>query len=93
MRGVYTSPALDDLSDILRFIAAEFPSAHAGFVARLRLIEHRLDRWPQSARQVAGHLDVRVIPFVRYPYRLFYRITPEAVEILHIHHAARREQA
>jgi toxin ParE1/3/4 len=93
MKVAYTAPALDDLSDILRFIATEFPSAHVSFVARLRLIEHRLDRWPQSARQVAGHPGVRVIPFVRYPYRLFYRITPDAVEILHIHYATRQGQA
>jgi hypothetical protein len=28
---------------------------------------------------------------IRYPYKIFYRVTPEAVEILHVHHAARRE--
>jgi hypothetical protein len=32
---------------------------------------------------------VRVLPVGRYPYKVFYRITGDAVEILHIHRAAR----
>jgi len=30
---------------------------------------------------------------IRYPYKIFYRVTSEAAEILHIHHSARREPA
>jgi plasmid stabilization system protein ParE len=30
-----------------------------------------------------------VLPVGRYPYKIFYRVADEAVEILHIHHAAR----
>jgi hypothetical protein len=32
---------------------------------------------------------VRVVPLGRYPYKIFYRVTKDAVEILHVHHAAR----
>jgi hypothetical protein len=32
---------------------------------------------------------VRMVPFIRYPYKIFYRIGTDAVEILH--HAARRD--
>ena len=46
---------------------------------------------PPSARQVAERPDVRVVPLTRYPYKIFYRVTREAVEILHVHHTARRE--
>jgi hypothetical protein len=28
---------------------------------------------------------------IRYPYKIFYRIGSEAVEILHLRHGARRE--
>jgi hypothetical protein len=31
-----------------------------------------------------------VVPLGRYPYKIFYRVTNDTVEILHIHHAARR---
>ena len=43
-----------------------------------------------SAEEVAQRPGVRVVPLIRYPYKVFYRITNEAVEILYIHHAARR---
>jgi len=32
---------------------------------------------------------VRVVPLVRYPYKVFYRATNQTIEILHIHHSAR----
>jgi len=32
-----------------------------------------------------------VVPLIRYPYKIFYRISNETVEILYIHHAAREE--
>jgi plasmid stabilization system protein ParE len=30
------------------------------------------------------------VPLGRYPYKIFYRVTEESVEILHVHHAARQ---
>jgi toxin ParE1/3/4 len=47
--------------------------------------------WPMSAEEVTQRPGVRVVPLVRYPYKVFYQITNEAVEILYIHHAARQE--
>jgi len=37
--------------------------------------------------------SVRVVPLVRYPYRIFYRVggDGDVVEILHVHHAARQD--
>lgn len=90
MRVVYTDPAIRDLEDILDFIAAEFPMALEPFTQRLRLIEARIGRWPESAPRVTQRPGVRVATIPRYPYKVFYRVTAEAVEVLHIHHAARR---
>jgi toxin ParE1/3/4 len=91
MKVVYTDEARRDLDDILRFIAAEFPTAYHSFELRLRAIERRIGQWPESAQQVADRPGVRVAPLLRYPYKVFYRVTSEAVEILHLHHIARRE--
>jgi len=44
-----------------------------------------------SAEEVIQRPGVRVAPFIRYPYKIFYRVTSGAVEILHVHHAARHE--
>ena len=92
MRVVYTDEALRDLEDILRFIAAEFPAAYQSFELRLHAIERRIGEWPASAREVAERPGVRVVPLIRYPYKIFYRVTADAVEILHVHHGARLER-
>jgi plasmid stabilization system protein ParE len=91
MKVDYTDEARRDLNDILRFIAAEFPTAYRSFELRLHAIERRIGQWPESAQQVAGRAGVRVAPLVRFLYKVFYRVTSDAVEILHLHHAARRE--
>jgi toxin ParE1/3/4 len=88
MRVVYTDQALHDLDDILRYIAAHFPTAYQSFERHLRTIELRIGQWPQSAQQVADRTGVRVVPLVRYPYKIFYRVTAETVEI---RHTARQE--
>jgi plasmid stabilization system protein ParE len=56
---------------------------------RLRAVVERIGQWPQSGRVVEERPGVRVVPLVPYPYRLFYLVTDERVEILHLHHAAR----
>ncbi|MBI4093563.1 hypothetical protein HY417_01235 [Candidatus Kaiserbacteria bacterium] len=43
----------------------------------------------EARDNVAQRPGVRVVPLVRYPYKIFYRISDSAVEILYIHHAAR----
>jgi toxin ParE1/3/4 len=90
MRVVYTREALRDLDEVFTFIAENYPAASAGFQRRVRMIEQRIGKWPESAREVAQRPGVRVVPFIRYPYKMFYRVANDAVQVLHIHHAARR---
>ena len=91
MRVVYTDEALHDLDDILIYIASHFPAAYQGFEWQLLSVERRIGQWPRSARQVEGRPGVRVAPLIRYPYNVFYRVTPNSVEILHIRNSARQE--
>lgn len=91
MKVVYTDEALRDLDEILTFIASNYPSISTAFQKRLGSIERRIGMWPMSAEEVTQRPGVRVVPLIRYPYKIFYRITSEAAEILHIHHAARHE--
>jgi hypothetical protein len=50
----------------------------------------RIGAWPESAEAVEQRRGVRVVPLIRYPYKVFYRVTADAVEILYIQHTARR---
>jgi toxin ParE1/3/4 len=84
MKVVYADEALGDLDGILRFIAVNYPTISTAFEKRLRTVVARIGVWPQSAEEVAERPGVRVVPLIRYPYKLFYRITEKAVEILYI---------
>ena len=55
----------------------------------MRIVTAHIARWPDSMRASKHRHGVRIAPMGRYPYKIFYRIKDGAVEILHIHHAAR----
>jgi len=90
MKGVYTEDALDDLEAIAEWLIVNYPAAAPTIEQRIRSVVAHIGRWPESARMSAGRANVRVIPVGRYPYKIFYRISDETIEILHIHHAARQ---
>jgi toxin ParE1/3/4 len=77
MKVIYTDEALRDLDEILTFIASNYPSISTAFQKRRRSIERRIGRWPMSAEEVTQRPGVRVVPFIRYPYKIFYRSRAE----------------
>lgn len=90
MKVVYTAAALDDLNDISDWLAINYPAVAPAVERRIHGVVARIARWPESARRSAKRPGVRVAPLGRYPYKIFYRVTADAVEILHIHHATRQ---
>lgn len=89
MKVVYTDAALRDLAEIAEWLSTHYPSIAPNVERRIRVAIARIGRWPEVARRSSKRPGVRVLPVGRYPYKIFYRVT-DAVEILHIHHAARR---
>jgi toxin ParE1/3/4 len=90
MRVVYTTEAIADLDGIFDYIADYYPAAISdAFQNRLHAVIARIARWPESAQEVSERPGVRVAPLIRYPYKVFYRVSGDTVEILHVHHAAR----
>jgi toxin ParE1/3/4 len=67
-----------------------YPAVAPAVERRIRRVVALIARWPESARRSAGRPGVHVVPLGRYPYRIFYRVAGDTVEILHIHHAARQ---
>jgi len=88
MKVVFTDEALQNLDEILGYTAIHYPTVYAALVVRLRSVIARVAEWPDSAQEVIGRPGVRVVPLIRYPYKVFYRKTDETVEILYIHHVA-----
>jgi toxin ParE1/3/4 len=90
MKVIYTEAALRDLDEITAWLNANYPGVGRALERRLRIVVAHITRWPESMRRSRRHPDVRVAPLGRYPYKIFYRVREDAIEILHIHHAARQ---
>jgi toxin ParE1/3/4 len=89
MKIVYTAAAQNDLREIGAWLATHYPLVGPRVERRIRDVVAHIARWPESTPQSAKREGVRVVPLGRYPYKIFYRVTADAVEVLHIHHAAR----
>jgi toxin ParE1/3/4 len=90
MKVVYTEDALRDLGAIADWLILHYPTVAPTVERRIRSVVAHIARWPESSRRVAERPGVRVAPLGRYPYKIFYRVTGDSVEILHVHHAARQ---
>jgi plasmid stabilization system protein ParE len=89
VRIVLTAAALLDLDDIRSYTATHFPTALPALDRRLQAILRRIGAWPESAPAVTNRPGVRMVPLVRDPFRIFYRIAADRAELPHTHHAAR----
>jgi plasmid stabilization system protein ParE len=90
MRVEYTRQSLADL----RKIAADSRAfgdqvALAVELRILRVIAH-IAKNPKAAAPVAERPGMRVVPLIRYPYKIFHRVLADRVKILHIRHTARK---
>jgi toxin ParE1/3/4 len=87
---VWTAQAIEQFEDACRFIARGSPRFSAIFAARVTRNVDRLEEFPRSGRMVpeVGRPSVREI--IVQSYRVIYRLSDDRVQILFIHHGARR---
>jgi toxin ParE1/3/4 len=89
MRVRYTPRALRDISRVYEYLNRRSPSGalnvSAAIYAGVRFIAER----PQAAERTDDP-NVRVKVVRRYRYKIFYSLTNDTVEILHIRHPSRR---
>jgi toxin ParE1/3/4 len=91
MKLVYSRRALADLYGISAYYAASASPAIADSVGRrLEDVIDRICRIPESAPRFSQRSRVRVVTVVRYPFRIFYRVRKDTIDILHIRHTSRR---
>lgn len=90
MKVVYTDEAIQDIAAIADWLTLHYPSTAPAVERRIRQLVAQIARWPASARPTSVDPNIRVVPLGRYPYKIFYRITDNTIEILHIHHSARQ---
>jgi toxin ParE1/3/4 len=91
MNVVYSPRAARDLEAIAAYHHAVAGSRIAAAIgARIEYVISRIAEHPHSAPRVLERRGVRVALVLRYPYKIFYRIRGDKIEILHIRHTARR---
>ena len=91
MKLVYSRRAIAELSEIADYYSANASPAIAEAMARrFDDVINRICRAPESAPRLSQRSQVRAVAVVRYPFRIFYQIRGDAVEILHIRHTSRR---
>lgn len=91
MRVDYAPRARADLADIGEHSRRTFGQRVASALETyIRATVARIAAMPESGEEVPERQGVRVIPLVRYPFRIFYTVVGDTVTILHIRHTARR---
>jgi plasmid stabilization system protein ParE len=90
MRVEYSGRAIADLHKMAEDSRAYGKLAAQGLDERLRQVIAHLAEHPQAAPKVENRPGVHVLPLIRYPYKVFYRVFEDRVLILHIRHTSRR---
>jgi plasmid stabilization system protein ParE len=94
MKLVYSRQALADLDEIASYYAANAgPAIARSIERRFVVVIERVCRAPEAASRVSQRSQVRSIAVIRYPFRIFYRVRGDTIDILHIRHTSRRPLA
>ena len=90
---IFSEPSIDDLENIVRFIARDNPRAATEFGAKLIQSVRHLAAFPRLGRVVPEQNDENIREIVFKSYRIFYRVKDNTgvVEIARFWHAARGE--
>ena len=91
MKLVYSRRALADLAEIAAYYTASASPAIADSIGRrLEDVIDRILRVPEAAPKLSQRSHVRVVAVIRYPFRIFYRVRKDTIDILHVRHTSRR---
>jgi toxin ParE1/3/4 len=87
----YAPRAQADLSKIAEYSRKTFgPAVASALETYIRATIARIAAMPESGISVPEREGIRVVPLVRYPFRIFYTVSEDTVTILHVRHTSRR---
>jgi toxin ParE1/3/4 len=91
MRVEYSKRAIGDLRQIATYYTRSGnPTIAERIAERIQQVIARIAGSPLSGRAVVRRPGVRVALLPSYRYKIFYRVTGDAIRIMHIRHASRR---
>jgi len=89
MKVHYRSRALFDLEEIFQYINKRSPSGARNVIGVIHDAIAQIAEHPLSTERTS-HSGIHVKVVRRYPYKIFYQVGADHVEILHVRHGARR---
>ncbi len=89
MKVRFTPQAFADRESIFEYLRERSPGGARRVLASIRDAVRLLSEYPYSGYKT-NDPEVRVKFLVQYPYKIFYRVRNEVVEIVHIRHTSRR---
>jgi toxin ParE1/3/4 len=89
MKVRYRALALADLASIFEYLNERSPTGARNVLEAIHDAIEEISVHPRAAPQTSDP-ELRVKILGRYRYKIFYSVTEDAIEIIHIRHAARR---
>lgn len=90
MKVEYSNRAVADLRKLAADSLQYGDAVAIAVEARVHRVIEQVAQYPTAAERIAERPSVQVVPLVRYPYKIFYRVFADHVRILHIRHTSRR---
>ncbi len=89
MKILWTDPAIDDLRNLLAYIAKDSEEYARSFVERIILSVDKLTDFPRLGRMVPEADQEAIRELLYHNYRIIYRVENELIEILTVLHGRR----
>ena len=90
VKVIWTEFALDDLKSIHEYIAKDSKPYADKFIEKLIQRVDQLAKFPNSGR-ITPEFDSKIIrELIEGNYRIVYKVNPDHVGIIRVHHSARR---
>ena len=90
MKVEYSNRATSDLQKIAADSRAFGVAVALAVEARISSVIAHIAQNPLASPEVHDRPGVHVIPLIRYPYVIFYRVLGDRIRVLHIRHTSRR---
>jgi len=91
MKVVFSPRALSNVEKILADSERRFGAVVANDLEkRLSKAFEQIGHAPDSAPRLANRPHLRVLLLTGYPFRIFYRVGVDEIEIAHVRHTSRR---
>ncbi|WP_186294546.1 type II toxin-antitoxin system RelE/ParE family toxin [Bradyrhizobium guangdongense] len=88
MKLRYARRARTDIDGIHEYIAQHDKRAASAVVRRIRGAAQLLAKYPGLGR-ATDMADARVFPIAPFPYLIYYRLTDDTLEVVHVRHGRR----